>query len=64
MILSARIMDRVGKGIRGAPRDALIADLTPKDLRASAFGLRQGLDALGAVIGPLLAVGMTCQMLP
>ena len=51
----ARFVDRVGKGIRDAPRDALVADLTPKHMRGSAYGLRQSLDAFGAVIGPLLA---------
>ena len=56
-IVFARFLDRVGKGIRGAPRDALIADLTPSDLRGAAYGLRQGLDTLGAVVGPLLAIG-------
>ena len=57
MIVFARFVDRVGKGIRGAPRDALIADITPPELRGSAFGLRQSLDTLGAVAGPLLAIG-------
>jgi len=52
----ARFIDRVGKGIRGAPRDALVADLTPADLRGTAFGLRQSLDTIGAVLGPLLAI--------
>jgi MFS family permease len=56
-VVFARFVDRVGKGIRGAPRDALIADITPQELRGSAFGLRQSLDTLGAVIGPLLAIG-------
>jgi len=55
-LVAARFVDRVGKGIRGAPRDALIADLTPADLRGNAFGLRQSLDTVGAVLGPLLAV--------
>jgi MFS family permease len=54
--VAARFVDRVGKGIRGAPRDALIADLTPADLRGTAFGLRQSLDTIGAVLGPLLAI--------
>lgn len=53
-IVTARIVDRVGKGIRGAPRDALIADLAPPDLRGAAYGLRQSLDVAGAVAGPLL----------
>lgn len=58
-IIAARIVDRIGKGIRGAPRDALIADLSPDGLRGASFGLRQALDTMGAVIGPLLAlVGM------
>ena len=52
----ARFVDRIGKGIRGAPRDALVADLTPADLRGTAFGLRQSLDTVGAVLGPLAAI--------
>jgi MFS family permease len=56
-VLAARLIDRVGKGIRGAPRDALIADITPPALQGAAFGLRQALDTAGAVAGPLLAVG-------
>ena len=55
-ILLARFIDRVGKGIRGAPRDALIADLTPDQVRGAAFGLRQSLDTVGAILGPLLAM--------
>ena len=55
-LVAARFVDRVGKGIRGAPRDALIADLTPAGLRGTAFGLRQSLDTVGAVLGPLLAI--------
>ena len=58
LVLSARLLDRVGKGIRGAPRDALVADITPPDLRGAAFGLRQSLDTVGAVLGPLLAMGL------
>lgn len=57
-VLTARLLDRVGKGMRSAPRDALIADIAPQQLRGSAFGLRQALDTVGAVIGPLLAVGL------
>ncbi len=57
-IMAARLTDRVGKGIRGAPRDALVADLAPPGLRGAAFGLRQSLDSVGAVLGPLLAVGL------
>jgi MFS family permease len=56
-IVAARLIDRVGKGIRGAPRDALIADITPPASQGAAYGLRQTLDALGAVAGPLLAIG-------
>lgn len=58
MVLSARLLDRVGKGIRGAPRDALVADITPPEIRGAAFGLRQSLDTVGAFLGPLLAVGL------
>jgi MFS family permease len=57
-VLAARMLDRVGKGIRGAPRDALIADLTPQAQRGAAYGLRQSLDTVGAVVGPLLAVAL------
>ena len=57
-VLAARLIDRVGKGIRGAPRDALVADLAPPALRGAAFGLRQSLDTVGAVLGPLLAIGL------
>jgi MFS family permease len=55
-LVTARFVDRVGKGIRGAPRDALIADLTAADLRGASYGLRQSLDTIGAVLGPLLAL--------
>lgn len=55
-VVAARFADRVGKGIRGAPRDALVADLTPAAVRGAAFGLRQALDTIGAIAGPLLAV--------
>jgi MFS family permease len=58
LVLTARLVDRVGKGIRGAPRDALVADMTPPELRGAAFGLRQSLDTVGAFAGPLLAVGL------
>ena len=57
-VFAARFADRVGKGIRGAPRDALIADLTPAQLRGASFGLRQALDTVGAFGGPLLAVAL------
>jgi MFS family permease len=56
-IVTARLADRVGKGIRGAPRDALVADIAPPELRGAAFGLRQSLDTVGAFLGPMLAVG-------
>lgn len=55
-VTAARFVDRVGKGIRGAPRDALVADITPAGLRGAAYGLRQALDSVGAILGPLLAV--------
>lgn len=58
MVLTARLIDRVGKGARGAPRDALVADVTPTHLRGAAYGLRQSLDTVGAFLGPLLAVGL------
>ena len=58
MVLSARFLDRVGKGVRGAPRDALIAEITPAEIRGAAFGLRQSLDTVGAFLGPLLGVGL------
>ncbi|MEO6407555.1 MAG: MFS transporter [Burkholderiaceae bacterium] len=58
MVFGARMIDRVGKGIRGAPRDALVADLAPPGLRGAAFGLRQALDSVGAFVGPLIAIGL------
>ncbi|HTH60004.1 MAG TPA: MFS transporter [Paraburkholderia sp.] len=58
VVVGARIIDRVGKGIRGAPRDALVADVTPPPLRGAAYGLRQSLDTVGAFLGPLLAVAI------
>lgn len=57
-VLTARLVDRVGKGIRGAPRDALVADLAPPELRGAAFGLRQSLDTVGAFLGPLIAIAL------
>ena len=57
-VVAARFIDRVGKGIRGAPRDALVADVTPPGMRGAAFGLRQSLDTVGAFAGPLLAIGL------
>ena len=58
LIFTARLLDRVGKGIRGAPRDALVADIAPPEQRGAAFGLRQSLDTVGAFVGPLLAVAL------
>jgi len=58
MVLTARFLDRIGKGIRGAPRDALLADITPPAIRGAAFGLRQSLDTVGAFLGPLIGVGL------
>ncbi len=52
----ARLVDRFGKGIRGAPRDALVSELAPAEIRGAAFGLRQSMDTVGAVLGPLLAM--------
>jgi MFS family permease len=65
-VLIARFVDRIGKGIRGAPRDALIGDVTPVELRGTAFGLRQSMDTVGAFLGPLLAIlyGNQQQQLP
>ncbi len=57
-LVAARFIDRVGKGIRGAPRDALVADISPPDLRGASFGLRQSLDTIGAFLGPLCAIGL------
>lgn len=57
-VFAARFMDRIGKGIRGAPRDALVADLTAPEIRGAAYGLRQSLDTVGAFLGPLLAIGL------
>lgn len=57
-LVGARLVDRIGKGIRGAPRDALVADVTPPELRGTAYGLRQTLDTIGAFTGPLLAMAL------
>jgi MFS family permease len=57
-LVAARFVDRIGKGIRGAPRDALVADIAPAHLRGASFGLRQSLDTVGAFLGPLLAIGL------
>ena len=58
MVLAARLVDRIGKGLRGAPRDALVADLVEPQVRGAAFGLRQALDTVGAVLGPLLGIAL------
>ncbi|WP_019142700.1 MFS transporter [Noviherbaspirillum massiliense] len=58
VVLTARVFDRIGKGIRGAPRDALVADITPPEYRGAAFGLRQSLDTAGAFLGPLVGAGL------
>lgn len=58
LVFAGRVTDRIGKGIRGAPRDALVADITPPELRGTAYGLRQSLDSIGAFVGPLLAAGL------
>jgi MFS family permease len=57
-VLAARFADRIGKGMRGAPRDALVADVTPDEIRGRAYGLRQSLDTVGAFLGPLLALAL------
>lgn len=57
-VFGARFADRIGKGIRGAPRDALVADIAPPEIRGAAFGLRQSLDTIGAFAGPLVAMGL------
>lgn len=57
-VLAARLVDRFGKGVRGAPRDALMGDIVPEDLRGASFGLRQSMDTVGAVVGPLCAIGL------
>ncbi len=58
MVAGAKFLDRVGKGIRGAPRDALIADVTPPEIRGASFGLRKSLDTVGGFVGPLVAIGL------
>lgn len=62
LVLGARFADRIGKGLRGAPRDALVADVTPEAIRGRAFGLRQSMDTIGAFIGPLLAIGLMAAL--
>jgi MFS family permease len=58
LVLGARLIDRIGKGIRGAPRDALVADLVPPEMRGAGYGLRQSLDTVGAFLGPLIAIAL------
>jgi len=58
LVFAARFIDRIGKGIRGAPRDALVADLTPREVQGAAYGLRQSLDTIGALAGPLVAMAL------
>jgi MFS family permease len=58
LVITARFIDRIGKGIRGAPRDALVADLAPPERRGEAYGLRQSLDTIGAFVGPLIAMAV------
>jgi len=58
LVFTARFVDRIGKGVRGAPRDALVADVTRPEQRGAAYGLRQSLDSVGAFAGPLLAIGL------
>ena len=58
LFTTARMLDRFGKGVRGAPRDAMVSELTPPEIRGASFGLRQSMDTVGAVLGPLLAVAL------
>ncbi len=61
-VVSARFLDRLGKGIRGAPRDALIADITPEAVRGASYGIRQSLDSVGAFVGPLIAIALMAML--
>ena len=63
MVLAARFTDRIGKGVRGAPRDALVAGLTPRAMRGAAYGLRQSMDTPGAFAGPLLALALMAGLI-
>jgi MFS family permease len=56
VVFTARFLDRIGKGIRGAPRDALVADVAPAEIRGACFGMRQSMDTVGAILGPILAI--------
>src|SRR5882672_4418416 len=58
LVVTARLLDRAGKGIRGAPRDALVADVAPPDIRGACFGLRQSMDTIGAFLGPALGIAL------
>jgi MFS family permease len=62
LVLAARFSDRVGKGIRGAPRDAMVGDMVSRDLRGAAYGLRQALDTVGAFAGPLIAIALMATL--
>ena len=62
-LVAARFADRIGKGIRGSPRDAMVADETPPEIRGRAFGLRQALDTAGALLAPLVAIGLMALFL-
>ena len=62
LVLGARFIDRIGKGVRDAPRDALIVDITPADMRGAAFGLRQSLDTVGAFLGPAVCHGVDAAL--
>lgn len=58
MVFTARFLDRIGKGIRGAPRDALVADISPPEIRGACFDLRQSMDTVGTFLGPAVAIGL------
>ena len=62
-VMAARFVDRIGKGIRGSPRDAMVADETPPEIRGRAFGLRQALDTVGALLAPLVAIGLMAWLM-
>jgi MFS family permease len=62
VVLAARFSDRVGKGIRGAPRDAMVGDMVPAGQRGAAYGLRQSLDTIGAFAGPLIAIALMAAL--
>ena len=62
-LMAARFADRIGKGIRGSPRDAMVADETPPEIRGRAFGLRQAMDTVGALLAPLVAIGLMALLM-